>query len=265
MRRPLAAAVLAGATLLAVPATAQVPGDAVRVDPAMAGKASKLIVDIRNAEDPAAGGRTPQSAVLAATQGFKFDPRARAERCSADQAKAYTCPAASKIGSGTIDATASNGVITQPVTADVELFLAPAPKSGDVAGVVLQFKERSTGARGTTTGRVVKVGGGAFGLEVRFEDLASAGASAPQGFTVRVDRLQLSVSAARTEKVSTCCKTIRKNGKKKKVRYLKKVRRDLIRNPLTCDGAWKYQVRLRYSSTDESVRDGSVACTSSRR
>ncbi len=38
-------------------------------------------------------------------------------------------------------------------------------------------------------------------------------------------------------------------------------RGDLIRNPRTCNGSWPYQVRLRYSQTDESVRDGSVACT----
>ena len=69
------------------------------------------------------------------------------------------------------------------------------------------------------------------------------------------------VGASRKEKVSVCCKTVRKNGVKKKVRYKKNIRRDLIRNPLTCDGAWEYQVRLRYSPTDESVRDGAIPCT----
>jgi hypothetical protein len=126
--------------------------------------------------------------------------------------------------------------------------------------VILQFKERSTGREGSTTGRVVKTSG-VFGLEVRFEDLASANSAAPEGFTVRVDRIKVDVGAFRYEKVSVCCKTVRKNGKKKKVRYTKKVRRDLIRNPRTCDGAWEYQARLRYSATDESVRDGSVACS----
>jgi hypothetical protein len=209
-----------------------------------------------------ANGRAPQQAVIAAAQGFKFDTRARAARCSDDQAKAFNCPGDSKIGSGTANATASNGVVSQPVVADVSIFLAPPAKSGDAGGAHVQFKERQSGAQGTFFGRIVKVGSsGPFGLEVRFEDLSTASAAAPQGFTVRLDRLQVDVGASRKEKVSVCCKTIRKNGKKKKVRYKKNVRRDLIRNPLTCNGSWPYQVRLRYSATEESVRDGSVACT----
>lgn len=262
MRRPLAAAAVSCAALLAVPATAQVPGDPVRVEPNAAGKGSHMIVDLRGSEDPAAGGRAPQQAVIAAAQGFKFDPRARSDRCSSDEAKAFNCPAASKIGSGTADATASNGVITQAVVADVSVFLAPPAKSGDAGGAHVQFKERSTGAQGSIFGRVVKLGSsGTFGLEVRFEDLSSANAAAPQGFTVRLDRLRADVGAFRHEKVTVCCKTVRKNGVKKKVKYRKKIRRDLIRNPRTCNGSWPYQVRLRYSQTDESVRDGSVACT----
>lgn len=261
VRQRRSATFLGAAALLAVPAAAQVPGDPVRVDPATAGKASHLVVDVRSAEDPKAGGRSPQSAVLAAAQGFKFDPRARSDRCSAEEAKAFDCPANSRIGTGTAQATVSNGVVSQPVTVDIRVFLAPPPRNGDVAGVVLQFKERSTGQQGSTTGQIVRTSG-PLGLEVRFEDLGSAGAgAAPEGFTVRVDRLQADVGASRTEKVKVCCKTVTRNGKKKRVRYLKKVVRNLIRNPRTCDGAWEYQLRLRYSSSDESVRDGSVACS----
>jgi hypothetical protein len=260
MRRPVAAFV-ALAALLAAPASAQAPGDPVKVDPATAGKASHLIVDIRGSEDPKANGRPPTQAVLAATQGFKFDPR-----CSESQAKAFNCPGDSRIGSGTANATVSNGVITQPVVADVSIFLAPAGQSGDAAGAHVLFKERSSGSQGHIFGRVVKLGAsGPFGLEVRFDDLGSASSAAPEGFTVKLDRLQVNVGASRTEKVTVCCKTVVRNGVKKKVKYRKKVRRDLIRNPRTCDGAWEYQVRLRYSSSDESVRDGSVACESSRR
>jgi hypothetical protein len=262
VRRLLATfAVLAAA--LAVPATAQTPGDPVRFDPSVAGKASHLIVDVRSAEDPQANGRSPQSVVMAVTQGFKFDPRARSERCSDAQAKAFDCPGNSKIGSGTANITASNGVFTQPLVADVQIFLAPPVKSGDAAGVVLYVKERSTGQQGTTTGRIVKTSG-SFGLEVRFEDLAGA-QQAPEGFTVRIDRFQTDVGASRYEKVKVCCKTVKKNGKKKKVKYLKKVRRDLIVNPKTCGGSWAYQVRLRYSATEESVRDGAAPCSASRR
>jgi hypothetical protein len=258
MRRALAIAVVLAAALAAA-AGAQAPGDAVRVDPNKAGIASHFLVDVRVSEDPKAAGRSPTAAVIGSSAGFKFDPRARSERCSAERAKGFDCPANSRIGTGTANATLvhNGGVFApQPLVIDVQAFLAPAQQSGDLAGMVLAFKERSSGQQGTTTGRVVKSGG----VEVRFEDLAGA-AQAPDGFTLRVDRIQLDVGASRTEKVTVCCKTVRRNGKKKKVRYKKKVRRDLIRNPRTCSGSWPYQVRLRYSASDESVRDGSVACT----
>jgi hypothetical protein len=263
MRRLLAASTAVTALLVAVPATAQAPGDPVRVEPAVAGKGSHAIFDVRSAEDPQANGRSPQGSVLAVTSGFKFDTRARAERCSPERAKGFDCPGDSQIGTGTVNVTASNGAFSQPLVADMKVFLAPPVQSGDAAGVVLYVKERSTGQQGTTTGRIVKTAG-QFGLEVRFDDLSGA-AQAPDGFTLRVDRFQADVGASRYEKVKVCCKTIRKNGKKKKVRYTKKVRRDLIVNPKTCAGSWAYQVRLRYSPTEESVRDGSVACSASRR
>jgi hypothetical protein len=256
----LPAAILALAALAAVPAAAQIPGDPVKVDPAAAGKASHLIVDVRGSEDPQAKGRAPQAAVLAATQGFKIDTRARAERCSADQAKAFNCPGASKIGSGTADATVSNGTFSQPIVADIEMFLAPPFVAGDAAGVVVVFKERSSGERGAVNGRIAKTAG-AFGVEVRFDDLGSANSAAPQGFTIRLDRLQANVGASRKEKITVCCKTVKRNGVKKKVKYKKNVTRNLITNPRTCDGAWEYQVRVRYSASEESVRDGSVACS----
>jgi hypothetical protein len=263
MRYPFPALVLAAGALLALPAAAQVPGDAIRVDPDTAGSASHLIADLRVSEDPQAKGRSPESLVIAATPGFKFDPRARSETCSAGRAKAFDCPANSRIGTGIATATVTNGVFTQDVTADVQSFLAPPQKSGDVSGVVLYLKERSTGQQGTTTGRVVKTGG-PFGIEVRFDDLANV-VEPPQGFTIRVNRIQADVGAFRYEKVTKCCKTVVRNGRKKKVKYRKKVRRDLIRNPRTCDGAWEYQVRVRYSASEESVRDGAAACSAASR
>jgi hypothetical protein len=262
VRHPLRASILATAALLAAPAAAQVPGDAVRVDPDTAGEGSHLILDIRGSEDPKANGRAPTQAVIAATQGFKFDTRARSEKCSEAQAKAFDCPGNSKIGSGTANATASNGVITQAVVADVSIFLGGPAQSGDAAGVWVIFRERSSGSHGYIFGRVVKLGtSGPFGLEVRFDELGTANQAAPQGFTVRVDRIQAEVGASRTEKVTVCCKTVRRNGVKKRVKYKKNVIRNLITNPRTCDGSWEYQVRVRYSPTEESVRDGSMACS----
>jgi hypothetical protein len=267
MRRPAYVLLLVLAALAAAPASAQVPGDAVRVDPAVAGKASHVILDLRFSEDPKSQGRTPQSGSTAFAAGAKFDPRARAERCSEAKAKAFDCPGNSKIGTGTTNLTlrSNNGVFAdQQLVADAQFFLAAPFESGDVAGVYATVKERSTGQQAYIGGRIVKAGA-PFGLAVRFDDLQSSTQQAPEGFTLRVDRIQADVGAFRYEKVTVCCKTVTKNGVKRKVKYKKKVRRDLIKNPRTCGGSWVYQVRVRYSASDESVRDGSGACTASRR
>ena len=264
MRHHLTLAAVAAAALLA-PATALAQNpDAIRLDPNTAGKASHLLVDLRTADDPQADNRTPISAVLAVQDGFKFDNRARAARCSGEQARNYSCPSASRIGSGNLYATVDPPFgAPQQITGDVEFFLAPPQQSGDVAGIVIQFRENTYNQRGTTTARVARTGG-AYPLEVRMDNLGGA-TPPPPGWEIRLDRFTADIGAARTEKIKKY-RYVRRSGKKKRVRYYKKVRRDLIRNPRTCDGAWEYQVRARYSQSEpESTRDGSVACASARR
>jgi hypothetical protein len=260
VRYPLAAASLAALVLLVLPASAQVPGDALRVDPDKAGAASHVLLDVRSSEDPQANGESPQQAFINFAAGAKFDPNARAATCSAAQAKEFNCPADSKIGDGTADATVTTdtGVFVQNVQADVQIFLGPPQQSGDVGAVVAQFREPQSNQRGTTTGRIVKVAA-PYGLGLRFEDLSSA-AAAPQGFRVKVNRLRTDVGAFRIVK-KKAYKTVRRNGKKRKVKYYKKVRVDLIRNPKSCSGSWPYQVRLVYPGGRESVRDGTIGCT----
>ena len=250
------------ALALAASAGAQVPGDAVKLSPSTAGKGSHVLVDLRVSEDPKAGGRSPQGVAIALATGFKYDGRARSERCSPERAKGFDCPANSKIGSGTANVTVSSGVFSGPATVEVQFFLAPPVQSGDAAGIVMHLREPSSGQQGTTTGRIARTSG-TYGLEVRFDDLQSA--NPDPNFNVRVDRIQADVGASRTEKVKVCCKTVRRNGKKVRVRYYKKFRRDLLRNPTSCSGSWPWQVRLRYAPGEESVRDGSAACSAAAR
>ncbi len=262
MRHHLALA-LSCAAALALPAAAhaQTP-EPVRVDPNTAGKASHLLVDVRPADDPQANNRTPISAVLGVQDGFKFDTRARAARCSGDQAKNFNCPEDSRIGRGNAYVRVTGPFVNRQVTADVDFFLAPPQQSGDVAGVVIQFREQSFNQRGSITARVVRTGG-AYPLEVRIENLGNA-TPPPPGYEVKLERFTGDIGASRTEKIKRY-RYVRRNGKRVRVRYFKKVRRDLIRNPRTCDGAWEYQVRVRYSQSEpESVREGSGACTSAR-
>jgi len=259
----IAGGLLAISLLAAAPAAAQVPGDVMRVDPSAASAGSHLLLDIRASEDPTAGGESPEKAFLNIAAGFKLDRLARKETCSAKPAEGFDCPGDSKIGSGVAQATliSDGGVFPpQPLEASIEVFLGPPQQSGDLAAVVVQFTEQSTGQRGTTTGRVVRVGA-PYGLGLRLENLASA-AAAPDGFHVRVDRIRADVGASLRRK-KTAYRYVTRNGVRKKVKYYKKVRHDLVRNPRTCDGAWEYSVRLTYPGGRESVREASMPCKGS--
>src|SRR5438128_11405169 len=96
-RRPLQAALAAalGALALAAAALAQAPGVSVTLDPNLAGQRSTLHVTADGQADQV-NGRVPRSAVLSVQRGFRIDPRSRSARCSDQQARAFSCPAASR-------------------------------------------------------------------------------------------------------------------------------------------------------------------------
>ncbi|HEX8073414.1 MAG TPA: hypothetical protein VF545_00390 [Thermoleophilaceae bacterium] len=244
-RATVACAVLA----LAAPAAAHAAGTA-SVDPNVAGKASTATIDVSFDDS---GGQNPDSVVVRVARGFKFDPRAVAEKCDKAHAQGNDCPAKSKIGTGTSDLTVSstNGLFPPTkTTAALELFLAPKLQSGDIAGVVAHYKEASTGRQGSITGRIVAEASGTFGLDARFDDIR-ASLAPPEGFNVHLDRLRASFGAHRTVKK----KVKGKHGKKK----VKKIRRNLIRNPKTCAGSWPYEIVVDQNPPES----GSAACSSS--
>ena len=244
---------LIGLLLLAaaVGAHGQAADGTIEVAPNVAGRASELHVDFRPTPEQNEQARNAQAIVIAAARGFRVDPRSRRRRCSEEQARQFECPEASRIGAGQADGTASIGGGSQSFTASIDVFLAPPPQPGDVAGIVVQFREPQSGQRGQARGRIVRVPTGPFGVEVRFEDLAGLTPSLP-GVTITVDRIQLRVGARRK-----VVRIIRRDG-----RRIRRVRRyTLIRNPRTCAGSWPYQVRGRYPDREE-VRDGSLACAS---
>ena len=234
--------------LAAPPALAQ---GGVEVVPNKAGAHSRLKVDL--VPEPAdASGETPTSAVLAVARGFRFDPRARAERCSQAEAEQFQCPAKSRIGTGQALVNASGVIVpggSMDFTAAIEVFLAKEVAAGDVASVVVQVSEPSTGVRGTSRGRLVPLADGPFGLELRFE--LTGGVQPPPGVTVTVKRIQLSVGARRT---------VRRVRRVRGRRVVRRKRYHLIRNPRTCAGSWPYQVRVVFPSRTVT-RDGSVACS----
>ena len=259
MTRRLLLAAVAAAFPLAAPAPAQTPQPYVAVVPNVAGKASELRVDLRPDPAQSSQARNAQEIVLAVARGFRTDPRSRRARCSEAQAREFRCPEDSRIGYGQAEGTASGTLLPaggQRFTASIDVFLAPPPRRGDVAGVVVQFREPQSGARGQARGRIVRVRSALFGSEVRFEELGGATPQFP-GITVTVERIRVQVGARRTVRRT---RTVRRGGRR--VRVVRRVRYSLITNPPTCRaGGWPYEVRIRYPDRQDT-RAGSLECSS---
>lgn len=232
--------------LAAAPAIGAPSGSAT-ISPNRAGKGSHVSFDIKP------DGGNPKSIVIRVARGFKFEPRAVAARCDQSHAQANTCPANSKIGDGSTDATVHQDAGVLPdthLTAAVDLFVGPRLQSGDVASVVIHYKEPKTKQEGSLTGRVTKGAPKPFDLTVRFDKVDQA-FKPPAGFSVRIDRLQASIGAHRTVK-----KTVKKNGKKRK----KKVHYNLITNPKKCNGSWPYEIQQVFAGSSPTS-SGSAPCT----
>ena len=250
-----ACAALLTAALLGVPASAaaQVSGEVnVRLDPARAGKASRLSLEAGGSA-VSAGQQAPRVVSLFITRGFRLDPRARATTCSEEERRRLVCPAASRIGAGAADGEATYLLQRFAFRVTFDVFLAEKAQRGDVAGIAVVAREEQSGRSGSGRGRVLRSGDPAFGYELRFDSLATS--QAPPGATVDLRRLALEIGAHRTVRRK---RTVRRRGTRRRV--VRKRRYDLIRNPRTCVGSWPYRVRATFHDS-EAVRDGSVACS----
>ena len=260
MRRRL---LLPLAMLLAFPASAAAQGEVtITLTPPSPGKHTRL--GLRASGDALSSGQqAPKSVSLFIARGFKLDPRARAGRCKAEQARAFDCPVTSRVATGSAE-----GEVTLPpfpayrFTATVEAFLAPRAQPGDIAGVVVLAQ--ASGRRATINGRLLPVAGsGPFGAELRFENFDAAQQQAPVGASAKLTRFDLSVEARRrVRKVRVVRRRVRtRHGTKVRRRRKVRIRRYyLITNPPTCAGSWPYQLRATFPSNPEFVRDGSVPC-----
>lgn len=257
LRRGAALAAAAVVTAGSAAAVAQAP-DAftVTLTPDRADRGTVVDVVVDGARLGAvSGGPAPTGARLAVQPGFRFDAGAVARRCTDPQA----CPAASRVGSGTANATVGFLGVTRAVAAEITAFLAGPVQAGDLAGVVVDVRVPGFDQRFTARGRVVQ---GAAGLELRFDDLAG-GAQIPAGITFRLDRLALRVGANRTVTVTrTRTRTVKRNGRtvRRKVRTRVKVRRDLLRTPRTCDGTWTAQGVVTFADGTATTLPFSIPC-----
>ena len=210
------------------------------VSPNTAGKGSTTTI-VGTPPDP---NRNPDSLALRVVKGVKVDPRAVAAKCSKQQADSNNCPAKSRIGGGTANVTAKVGAFTTHVTVNLDLYLAPPQKSGDIAGVVMHAKEPQSGDEGHVTGRIHKIAIGRLGIETRFDNLDKA-IKPPSGVKAHVDKVKLTFGKHRR---------IKRHGKRVKV--------FLIRNPKTCDKSWPYQILIGYPGSGDVSYSKSVTCKS---
>lgn len=251
--------------LPALPASAhaQASGDvAVALTPPAAAKPTRLSLQASGSA-LSSGQEAPKSVSLLIARGFKFDSRARAARCTSEQASAYDCPAASRVATGSAEGQATVpvfGVI--PFRAAIEGFLTPKVQPGDIAGVVVQAS--ASGRRTSIQGRLVPVvGTGPFGAQLLFENFEPA-PQAPPGSSAKLDRFELTVSARRRVRRVRLVKRRVKTRHGIRIKRRRKVqikRYYLIRNPRACTGSWPYQLRVTFPTRPEIVRDGSVACS----
>jgi hypothetical protein len=249
MRRALTI-FLALAGLLAAPAAAGEPAT-LSINPNVAGQGTHVTIDARPDEDQSSGGQNPSSVVLRVTRGVSVDPKSVRKLCRRADADADRCPSQSRIGGGTAELTVTSPAFSNPfhVTATIDLYLAPPPRSGDTAGVVAHFKVNETGDEGHSTGRVTPIASGPFGYQTSFTFTLQP----PAGFSAHLDRLHLTFGARRIVK--------KKKGKKGKHGKRRKIHHVLVRNPRVCGGSWPYQIELTYPDGHQTVLEGSVACT----
>lgn len=231
------AAVAAAGAAFAGPAGAIVAGDQpppITLDPDTAGSKSKLALDTHPSQSQASGDQAIKSVILSGPHGLVVDPRSRAKRCSPQQAHDSACPKESKIGSGQASGHATGAILPggrQDFTADIEVFLAPPVRKGDIAGAVLQVTEMRSGFKGSATGRIVPGGRSkVFGVKLRFDDFPQ---SPYPGVTITIDHISLLAGA-------------RRKG------------HSLLTNPTKCRrGSWPFRIEVVYS--DHSSRDALAA------
>ncbi|WP_205696515.1 hypothetical protein [Conexibacter sp. SYSU D00693] len=228
--------------VLVVPASAaaQQPGVDVALEPHTPASATTVSVAVDGAKLDQS--RLPKGFTLTVQRGFAFDARAVAQRCSAAQADAHQCPAASQVGTGRATAAVQTLLGTSDVQAELAAYLTDPVRSGDLAGVALTIRVPSFGVTVGATARILRTADG--GLELRADDVAPAGSELPPGVTFRLRSVGLRIGASRTETVRTTKRKRlpRKRGQSRprfrRVTTTKRVRRALLTTPRTCSGTW---------------------------
>ena len=228
----VAAAMLAalGAAIGPAAATAEtehLPPGSVRVLPARPGAPATLVWKASFDQPPAA---QLQAYNVDIARGYRFDARAAAGTCTLEQARAATCPAASRIGSGTGQVTVypPSGA-PQELALGIDFFITEAQRAGDVAGLVLAAHEPVSGLDFALVGRLVGKASGPYGLQLRFADTA---AELPADIKVQLHKVNVRFGTQRTAGGTTY---------------------HLLTNPRTCSPkGWPFLLTVAYTTGTET-------------
>jgi hypothetical protein len=169
----------------------------------------------------------PTSAEIDVQKGFKASAKSVAALCATPS----SCPAASKIGSGVAQVTATAFGVPIQDTVNFTLFLGRPERSGDIASVIVTGKDTKYGIAAAGSARLLNRAGG--GLEVLFDHFPSI--SSVGGVAVTLNSFSLTAGATRT--VS---------------RHHRKVTYSLITNPAKCSGHWSGSASVTFSGSASS-------------
>jgi hypothetical protein len=271
---------------LAPAAAAQSPSpgpdaDAVRVtlSSPVAGTGTRVSVEVDGSRLALPAGASPSGFALLVQQGFRADTSAVARRCAPEEAERFACPAASKVAAGTATAAVTFFGITREVVVDIEGYLAPAVRPGDIAGIAVSAEAKDLDQRFTTTGRLVRAAA-PDGLALRFDDLAG-GAQVPAGVSIALRSVSLTAGVARTVTVR---RTVTRRTKVKRrvrgkdgrvrtrtvtvsrrVKVTRRERRHLVSTPSSCTGTWSARAIVSFAGGGEVAVPATVPCRATRR
>jgi len=213
--------------------------------------------------------------------------------CSERQAEDYACPSDSVVTNGSFLGVVQGpgfGANGQAFNASLTFFKAPPQAEGDPADVVFTFREESSGFKGESLGRLMKVPGDTpYGLQMRFDKLPLP--DLPPGITITLNELKLDIGAGQATPAHS--PKVQRTRKKRKLPYCSRKRRthcrklpycskhrkhrcrhrkrrraahsaaagSFITNPATCTSGWTVQLQVDYAGHQER-REANVPCTS---
>lgn len=237
MRTALTAAVVLTLAALVAPASAQAPdGLTITLSPNTTASGATLTARVDGSKlDKTQQAKPPRRVLIASPAGMRFDPRAVGATCNARQAAAHTCPAASKVGSGSAVVSVKLFGIPREVTATLTGYLGTARK-GDLAGLIIDG--RVSGQRMTSSGRILRATS-TRGPAVLFD---FPDVDVPAGISATLKSLMLSAGAQRDEKVRD-----KSTGRTRTVRH------HLLTTPKACKRTWTASSTLTFASGPVTV------------